>query len=90
MKYPIAALAIVIAALAGAATASTTAGALDCDAAVDSYNSATSEIGYQMRRYSRCVSGSQGRDDCSSEFRRLRYAQDAFETAVSEYQSYCD
>lgn len=90
MKYAIAGLAIIIAALAGAATASATAGALDCDAAVDSYNSATSEIGYQMRRYSRCVSGSQGSDDCSTEFRRLRYAQDTFETAVSNYQSDCN
>lgn len=61
-----------------------------CRDAVSSYNSSLSEIDSYVRRYSRCVSGSQGRDDCSSEFRRLRNAQSDFESAVSAFTSECD
>ena len=43
-----------------------------------------------LRRYTNCISNSRGRDDCSSEFRRLKNAQDDFETAVSNYRSECD
>jgi hypothetical protein len=43
-----------------------------------------------VRRYTRCLSGSQGQNDCYSEFRRLKSAQGDFESAVSEYQSECD
>ena len=60
-----------------------------CDSAVDTYNSAISDVSTRIRRYGQCVSGSQGNDDCSSEFRRLRTAQSDFESAVSEYQNYC-
>jgi hypothetical protein len=52
-------------------------------------NSVLRDIDGYLRRYARCVSDSKGHDDCSTEFRRLKYAQDDFETAVSEYQSYC-
>jgi hypothetical protein len=61
----------------------------DCDSAVSDYNSAISDIDSYLRRYSRCVADSRGNDDCSSEFRRLRSAQDDFESAVSRYQSEC-
>lgn len=64
--------------------------AADCGDAVDSYNSAISEIEYQLGRYTRCVSNSAGEDDCNSEFRRLRGAQDDFESAVSDYRNECD
>lgn len=60
-----------------------------CEDAVSAYNSSTSEIEYNLRRYSRCVEASQGRDDCYSEFRRLRSAHSDFESAVSQYQSEC-
>lgn len=63
--------------------------ATQCRYTVDNYNDAVSEISTRLRRYSSCVSGSMGTDDCSSEFRRLRSAQSDFETYVSEYQSYC-
>lgn len=62
----------------------------DCDDAVSSYNSAMSDIESALKRYANCVSDSQGRDDCYSEFRRLRSAQDDFESAVSSYGSECD
>ncbi len=64
------------------------AAANECSDAVDAYNSATSEISGYLRRYVGCVENSQGTDDCSSEFRRLRNAQSDFETAVSNYQAY--
>jgi len=61
----------------------------DCSSAISSYNSALSDIESYLRRYTRCLSSSNGADDCSSEFRRLRSAQDDFESAVSDYQAYC-
>src|SRR5262245_41609148 len=61
-----------------------------CRDAIDRYNSAVSDISSYLRRYASCVSGSQGRDDCSSEFRRLRSAQDDFESAVSAYRNDCE
>ena len=62
----------------------------ECRDAVDRYNSALDDVSDTLRRYSRCVSGSRGHDDCSSEFRRLKNAQDDFESAVSAYGSECD
>lgn len=64
--------------------------AADCGDAVSAYNSATSEIESRLRRYVGCIEGSQGQDDCYAEFRRLKSAQDEFETAVNEYQSECE
>ena len=61
-----------------------------CEDAVDSYNGAVSEIEYQLGRYTRCLSNSAGEDDCNSEFRRLRSAQDDFESAVSSYRDECE
>lgn len=61
----------------------------DCDDAVEAYNSATSEIDYRLRRYVRCIESSQGDDDCSVEFRRLKSAHEDFESAVSDYRSDC-
>jgi hypothetical protein len=61
----------------------------ECREAVDRYSEATSEVADALRAYSRCVSDSRGHDDCSSEFSRLRSAQDDFETAVSDYESEC-
>ncbi len=67
----------------------TIAARADCDDAVRSYNSAISDIESYMRRYTNCLSSSNGSDDCSSEFRRLRSAQSDYESAVSSYQAYC-
>jgi len=60
-----------------------------CSDAVAEYNGALEAIDSAIRRYSRCVEGSQGSDDCSSPFRRLRSAQGDFEVAVSNHQAYC-
>lgn len=62
----------------------------ECRDAVDNYNLVLSDVGGALRRYAHCVSDSQGHDDCSIEFSRLRSAQYDFETAVSEYQNECE
>jgi hypothetical protein len=61
----------------------------DCSNAVSTYNSVISDISSYLRRYTSCLSNSNGRDDCSSEFRRLRSAQSDFESAVSDYEREC-
>lgn len=76
-------VAIMIAAVPSAAIAS------DCGDAVDRYNSALNDVSYALKRYTSCLSVSGGHDDCSSEFRRLKYAQSDLETAVSDISSYC-
>jgi hypothetical protein len=61
----------------------------ECREAIDKYNTAIGDISYAIRRYSTCVSGSQAHDDCSSEFRRVKSAQDDFEDAVTAYGTDC-
>src|SRR5437879_3293891 len=39
----------------------------DCNDATNTYNSAISDLSDALRRYSRCLSNSNGHDDCSSE-----------------------
>jgi hypothetical protein len=75
--------------LAPAAIHRASANPEECRDAIDSYRSAKSDISDALRRYARCISSSDGRDDCSSEFSALRSAQDDFETAVSDYGSEC-
>jgi len=60
-----------------------------CKDAIDEYNSARSDIADTIKRYASCVGNSDGHDDCSSEFRRLKSAQDDSETAVSDYEGEC-
>jgi hypothetical protein len=66
------------------------AASADCSDATDRYNSVISEVSDTLRRYTRCLSSSSGRDDCSSEFRRLKNAQSDFESAVARYVSECN
>jgi len=61
----------------------------DCQYAVDQYNSAIGDVSDNLQRYSSCVEGSNGQDDCSSEFSSLSSSQDDFESAVSNYESEC-
>ena len=61
----------------------------DCRSATDEYNSALDDVASTLKRYTRCVAESKGRDDCSSEFRRLKNAQSDFESAVSHVESGC-
>jgi hypothetical protein len=60
-----------------------------CRGATFVLRSAKAAVGDYLRRYSSCVSRNDGRSDCSSEFLRLRSAQEDFELAVSDYQREC-
>ena len=60
-----------------------------CQGAVYVFKSARGSVGDYLRRYASCVSHSNGHDDCSNEFSRLRSAQEAFELAVSDYDREC-
>jgi len=61
----------------------------ECQSAVSSFNSAVDDISSTSHRYLNCVSNSRGHDDCSFEFRRLKSAQDDFESTVSSYGISC-
>ena len=66
------------------------AAASECGDAINQYRGARSEIADALRRYSNCLtSDTSGREDCSYEFRRLRNAQNDYESSVSQVQSYC-
>jgi hypothetical protein len=60
-----------------------------CRLAVDQYNLAVEDLSSRLRSYANCLSGSQGKDDCSLEFSSLRSAQSDFEQAVSAYITDC-
>ena len=72
-----------------ASVASADADPDSCRDAIDQYKSAKSDVADALRSYASCLSGSDGHDDCSSEFSSLQSAQDDFEAAVSEYESEC-
>lgn len=61
----------------------------ECDDAVSRYNAALGDVSTYLRRYTSCLSYSQGKDDCSTEFRRLKNSQDDIESTVSDIGSYC-
>jgi hypothetical protein len=60
-----------------------------CRGAILTFKSAKGSVGDYLRRYASCVSRSDGHDNCSSEFSRLRSAQDDFESAASDYDRDC-
>jgi type II secretory pathway pseudopilin PulG len=62
----------------------------DCQSSIDDYNSALDEISNRIKKYVNCLNSSNGWDDCSHEFRRLKSAQSDFESAVSDYQTNCE
>ncbi len=76
--------------LLSAAAPLASAGPEECRDAVDHYNSVLEDVSSTLRQYGKCVASSQGHDECSMEFRRLKNAQDDFESAVSEIESECD
>jgi hypothetical protein len=61
----------------------------DCRSASSNYNSALDDVATTLKRYTRCVADSKGQDDCSSEFRRLKSAQNDFESAVASLRYEC-
>ena len=83
-RFAIGALVLVAISIPGTAFAS------DCSDAREHYNQAVDTVSYALTRYTRCLNSSGGRDDCSTQFRRLRSAQSDLESAVSEIGSYCE
>ena len=75
--------AIAVAALI-ACSMSSPAVASYCGNARERYSQALDGVSYALRRYTNFLFISAGTDDCSSEFRRLKYAQDELESTVSE------
>ena len=61
-----------------------------CQEAITQFKAARSDIDSDLTSYASCVSGSDGHDDCSSEFSTMQSAQSDFETAVSSYESDCE
>lgn len=74
---------VVIAAIASPAFA-------DCGSSVNRYNNILNDANYALRRYAQCVGDSRGKEDCSSEFSRIRSFQSDFESAVSDLKMSCD
>lgn len=66
-----------------------TAGAEECQDAINSIHSARSDIFDALKAYASCVSDSDGTDDCSAEFSHLSSVQDDLESAVSDYHNNC-
>jgi hypothetical protein len=62
----------------------------ECRDAKDSARSAADDLATYSRRLASCAENSDFRDDCSSEFSRVRSAHSDFEDAVSRVQSECD
>ena len=67
----------------------TFAGPNECKTAIERYNTAVEEVPSTLRRYTRCISYSEGRDDCSREFSRIRAAHNEFGSAVADYEREC-
>lgn len=65
------------------------AAAFDCSMASQSYNSAIDVLSLALKGYTRCVNDSQGFDDCSLPFNRLRTAHVEFENATSDVGRWC-
>jgi len=60
-----------------------------CSYSVESYNTTVSNVRSQLVVFSTCLNESQGKDDCTSEFRSLRRAQSELVLAVSTIEANC-
>lgn len=76
--------------LSSAALAQYNYGRSDCADARDRANSAASDLSGYARRLQRCADSGDFTDDCSTEFRRVKYAHGDYESAVSDISMYCE
>lgn len=60
-----------------------------CQTAYQELSQEQSNLAGYLKRYVNCLSATDGTDDCSFEFRRVKSAQYDFETAVSNYKINC-
>jgi hypothetical protein len=72
-----------------ALTSAASAARPECDIASDLYNQAVEDVAEKMAAYRQCLAESEGADNCSTEFKRLRSAQDNLESAVGDVQNDC-
>lgn len=79
---------IAVALFASSATASAHQPS-DCREAMERYSTAHTDASLATSRYARCLRATDASDDCASEFRRVRQAQDELEQAVADLNSYC-
>src|SRR5688572_1052066 len=60
-----------------------------CNSAKAAFPKAAIQIQERLELYARCVSKSDGSEDCRSEFNRLRSEQSSFETITRDIRTYC-
>lgn len=65
-------------------------GGSDCSDARDRATSAASDLSGYARRLQRCADSGDFSDDCSTEFRRVKYAHADYESAASDVSMYCN
>jgi hypothetical protein len=61
-----------------------------CEDARDRARSAASDLSAYARRLQSCANNEDFSDDCSTEFRRVRYAHSDYESSISDVSVYCD
>jgi hypothetical protein len=59
-----------------------------CQGAKVNFAKAVTEVQERLKGYADCVAGTQGAEDCGSEFRRLRTAQGSLETAAMQRRTW--
>lgn len=80
---------IILAGILYASTRNAVADSFECQDATTNYGYAVSDISTALPWYTRCVSDSRGRNECSFEFHSLQTAHSSFEYAVRRVQDAC-
>lgn len=62
----------------------------ECESARSDAESSASDLAYAAQRLQRCAELEDFSDDCHTEFSRVKYAHSDYESAVSDYSSYCE
>ena len=60
-----------------------------CQAAKANFPKVVVEVQERIKRYSECVNNSDGSENCSSEFLRLRTAHGSLEVVTMQHRTYC-
>jgi hypothetical protein len=62
----------------------------DCSGAQEDYNRVVNDLSRDMRSYWRCISESNGRNDCMLEFKRLERQQKRFDDEILSLRIRCN
>ena len=60
-----------------------------CQGAKVAFPQAVKEVQERLQRYAECIDKSNGSENCSSEFLRLRTAQSSLETITTQHRTFC-